>query len=220
MPASSSQSSARSRRTPSQPRWPTYGGTKNRSGSASTSSRCMPSGAAHQIAKRPSPWWFVTTITNARLPRTKNVGAPWLRRSLVSGSARQSSRIRPSVRSRSAAPTIGRIVARYARAVRAWRAEVVVDADLARKLLAQFPELTVQTLRPLAEGWDRTVWLVNEQWVFGFPRRAMVVPGVELELAALPRLAPLLPLPIPTPVSFGRPRDGYPWPFFGASFLP
>ena len=104
--------------------------------------------------------------------------------------------------------------------MRAWRAEVVVDADLARKLLAQFPELTVQTLRPLAEGWDRTVWLVNEQWVFGFPRRAMVVPGVELELAALPRLAPLLPLPIPTPVFFGRPRDGYPWPFFGASFLP
>jgi hypothetical protein len=35
-----------------------------------------PSGAAHQIAKRPSPWWSVSTITNARLPRTKNVGAP------------------------------------------------------------------------------------------------------------------------------------------------
>jgi hypothetical protein len=54
--------------------------------------------------------------------------------------------------------------------VRAWRAEVVVDAALARKLLAQFPELTVESLRPLAEGWDRTVWLVNEHWVFGFPR--------------------------------------------------
>jgi aminoglycoside phosphotransferase (APT) family kinase protein len=104
--------------------------------------------------------------------------------------------------------------------VRAWRAEVVVDAALARKLLAQFPELTVESLRPLAEGWDRTVWLVNEKWVFGFPRRAMVVPGVELEMAALPRLASLLPLPIPTPVFSGRPAHGYPWAFFGAAFLP
>src|SRR5207248_1698864 len=76
IPASSSQSRPRSRRTPSHPRWPTYGGTKNRSPSASTSIDCMPSGAAHQIANRPSPWWFVSTITNARLPRTKNVGAP------------------------------------------------------------------------------------------------------------------------------------------------
>jgi hypothetical protein len=73
--------------------------------SASTSERCIRVGAAHQIAKRPSPWWSVSTMTNARLPRTKNVGAPWLGRSLVSGSARQILRIRPSVRSRSAAET-------------------------------------------------------------------------------------------------------------------
>src|SRR5919108_4597185 len=107
MPASSSQSSSRSSRTPSQPRWPTYGGTKNRSGSASTSIVCMPSGAAHQIAKRPSPWWFVRTIRNARLPRTKKVGAPWLRRSLVSGKPRQivRSRFRTRVRE-SAMPEI------------------------------------------------------------------------------------------------------------------
>lgn len=40
-------------------------------------------------------------MRNARLPRTKNVGEPWLRRSLVSGSARQSPRIRSRTRSRS-----------------------------------------------------------------------------------------------------------------------
>ena len=98
-------------RRPSQPRWPTYGGTKNRSGSASTSICCMPSAAAHQIAKRPSPWWSVSTITNGRLPRTKKVGAPWLRRSVVSGRPRQISRIRSSVRSRSAWSTTSGSVA-------------------------------------------------------------------------------------------------------------
>ena len=40
--------------TPSQPRWPTYGGRKNRSGSVSTISACTPSGAAHQMARWPS----------------------------------------------------------------------------------------------------------------------------------------------------------------------
>lgn len=42
------------------------------------------------------------------MPRTKNVGAPWLSRSLVSGSARQSSRIRSSVPPRSAGSPIDR----------------------------------------------------------------------------------------------------------------
>jgi len=104
--------------------------------------------------------------------------------------------------------------------VRPWAAEVVVDAELARQLIGQFPELRVDSLRPLAEGWDRAIWLVNQRWLFGFPRRAIVVPGIEREMALLPLLAPLLPLPIPRPVFLGRPADGYPWPFFGSAYLP
>src|SRR5437868_3218117 len=101
-----------------------------------------------------------------------------------------------------------------------WEAEAVVDRTLARRLLRQFDELEVASLEPLSEGWDRTVWLVNERWVFGFPRRAVVVDGVERELAYLSRLAPLLPLPIPAPVFVGKSSDEFPWPFFGSEFLP
>lgn len=101
-----------------------------------------------------------------------------------------------------------------------WSADIVVDADLARRLIGQFPELTVDSLRPFAEGWDRAIWLANERWAFGFPRRAIAVPGVEREMERLPLLAPLLSLPIPKPVFFGRPTDDYPWPFFGCAFLP
>lgn len=95
-----------------------------------------------------------------------------------------------------------------------------MDEGLARLLLTQFPELTVDTLRPLAEGWDNAVWIVNERYAFRFPRRQIAIPGVELELAVLPTLAPLLPLPIPDPVFQGRPAEDYPWPFFGSELLP
>jgi aminoglycoside phosphotransferase (APT) family kinase protein len=105
--------------------------------------------------------------------------------------------------------------------VREWSAEVAVDALLARRLIGgQFPELELGSLRLLAQGWDNAVWLVDERWAFRFPRRAIAIPGVQREVAVLPRLAPLLPLPVPIPVFLGRPADGYPWPFFGAALLP
>jgi aminoglycoside phosphotransferase (APT) family kinase protein len=78
----------------------------------------------------------------------------------------------------------------------------------------------VRSLRLLAEGWDNAVWVANERYAFRFPRRRIAIPGVELELELLPKLAPLLPLPVPDPVFRGRPADWYPWPFFGSELLP
>jgi aminoglycoside phosphotransferase (APT) family kinase protein len=105
--------------------------------------------------------------------------------------------------------------------VHEWSAELTVDRDLADRLISrQFDALEPTELRLLSEGWDNTVWLVDHHWVFRFPRREVVIPGIEREMALLPRLAPLVPLPIPTPVFFGQPADGYPWPFFGAALIP
>jgi aminoglycoside phosphotransferase (APT) family kinase protein len=105
--------------------------------------------------------------------------------------------------------------------VHEWSAEVAVDRDLAYRLIAgQFEALELAELRLLSEGWDNTVWLVDRRWVFRFPRRAVVIPGIEREVALLPRLAPLVPLAIPTPVFLGRPGEGYRWPFFGAALIP
>lgn len=102
-----------------------------------------------------------------------------------------------------------------------WSAEVTVDRDLAYRLIAgQFNALEPAELRRLSKSWDNTVWLVDRRWVFRFPRRQMTIPGIEREMAMLPRLAPLVPLPIPTPVFFGRPADGYRWPFLGAALIP
>jgi aminoglycoside phosphotransferase (APT) family kinase protein len=109
----------------------------------------------------------------------------------------------------------------YAVPVPVWSAEVTVDAGLVRRLIAgQFPQLELRSLRLMAEGWDNAVWLVDERWAFRFPRRSIAILGVRREIAVLPELAPLLPLPIPVPRFVGEPAHGYPWPFFGAALLP
>jgi len=104
--------------------------------------------------------------------------------------------------------------------VAVWEPEHVVDEALARRLLGQFPELSADGLRPLAYGWDYTIWVVEERYAFRFPRRKIVLPGLERELTVLPKLAPLLPLPVPVPLFVGRPGKDFPWPFFGSELLP
>ena len=101
-----------------------------------------------------------------------------------------------------------------------WDAEVAIDEKLVRALLAdQFPELDARSARLLGEGWDNSVWIVEEAWAFRFPRRAVAIPGVRRELELLPKLAPLLPAPVPEPRFVGVPCDRFPWPFFGAPLL-
>ena len=101
-----------------------------------------------------------------------------------------------------------------------WTAELVVDEELARRLLAGFPELELKSLRHFAEGWDYTIWLVDEKWAFRFPRREIAVHGVLREIAVLPELAPVLPIRVPAPVFVGEPNNEFPWPFFGSPLLP
>ena len=100
-----------------------------------------------------------------------------------------------------------------------WSAEVTVDPELARRLIReQFDDLRPRSLQLLGTGWDNTVYLIDHTWVFRFPRRAIAVPGIEREMAVLPRLTDL-PLAIPVPRFIGRGSSRYPWPFVGARYI-
>ncbi|MFB9722173.1 phosphotransferase [Planobispora longispora] len=102
-----------------------------------------------------------------------------------------------------------------------WAAEHDVgEADAAALVGEQFPDLRGAPVTLLATGWDNTVHLVGERWVFRFPRRAVALPGVEREIATLSALAPALPLALPVPTRIGRPGGLYPWPFWGAELIP
>jgi hypothetical protein len=62
--------------------------------------------------------------------------------------------------------------------VREWSAEIAVGEELACRLIGeQSPELELRSLRLLGEGWDNTVWRVDDDRVFRFPRRAVVIQG-------------------------------------------
>jgi aminoglycoside phosphotransferase (APT) family kinase protein len=102
-----------------------------------------------------------------------------------------------------------------------WNPEVVVDEELARALIGdRVPGLHDAPLRLLGEGWDSTVWQAGDEWVFRFPRREMVVPGFLREVEVLPRLAPMLPLPVPVAEVRGEPDERFRWPWAGFRILP
>ena len=100
-------------------------------------------------------------------------------------------------------------------------AERVVSPELARSLIAaQFPEIRAAKVRLLGAGFDNTVFRVDDDWVFRFPRRAVALPGLEAELRLLPAVAPRLPIPIPFPKWIGKPDARFPWVFAGYPYLP
>jgi aminoglycoside phosphotransferase (APT) family kinase protein len=101
-----------------------------------------------------------------------------------------------------------------------WSAEQHVDEERARGLIrTQFSDLAADEVKLVSEGWDYAVFRVDGEWAFRFPRREMVIPGTEREIAVLPALAERLPIGVPAPVFVGGPGDDFPWPFYGARYL-
>jgi len=101
-----------------------------------------------------------------------------------------------------------------------WDAERTIEQALALQLISeQFPELNAQNIRILGIGWDNTAFIVNDQFIFRFPRRQIAVSLIEEEWNFLPKLAPYLPLSIPKPAWKGKPTSQFPWPFSGYHLL-
>jgi aminoglycoside phosphotransferase (APT) family kinase protein len=97
-----------------------------------------------------------------------------------------------------------------------WASEHSIDATgVADVVGTQFPDLRPVRAAYLDEGWDSVVYVVNDDWIFRFPKRAEVAVTQDVEGLLLPRLAPRLPLPIPVPSRFGVPTAALPLRFHG-----
>jgi aminoglycoside phosphotransferase (APT) family kinase protein len=102
-----------------------------------------------------------------------------------------------------------------------WLADISLTQDQAKVLIeTQFPELKPADLKPFGEGWDNFAFLVNNTYLFRFPRREVAVPGLENETNLLPVIADKLPVIIPFPCFVGKPSETFPWLFAAYKLLP
>ena len=88
-----------------------------------------------------------------------------------------------------------------------------IDTILVRRLVdSQFPHWGGLDITPVEPGgWDNRTFRLGDQMSVRLPSAAGYAAQVDKEHAWLPKLAPLLPLSIPTPLAVGQPGSGYPW---------
>ncbi|MDP4084907.1 MAG: phosphotransferase [Bacillota bacterium] len=97
-----------------------------------------------------------------------------------------------------------------------WSPEVAIPIKKARLLIEkQFPQINPIQISHFGEGFDNTVFNVNNQYVFRFPRREIAVSLLKIENHLLPKLIKELNIAIPEPIFFGKPSNEYNWPFTG-----
>ncbi|MEV5729115.1 aminoglycoside phosphotransferase family protein [Streptomyces pharetrae] len=90
--------------------------------------------------------------------------------------------------------------------------EAETDAGLVRRLLrAQFPRWADLPITRLTSGGTvNAIYRLGDDLTVRLPLRPGGAEAVATEARLLPRLAPLLPLPIPEVVATGLPGEGYP----------
>jgi aminoglycoside phosphotransferase (APT) family kinase protein len=67
-----------------------------------------------------------------------------------------------------------------------------------RRLIADALGRSPETILEIDDGYDFEVAIVDDAWVFRFPRRAGVEGALEVEIVLLPALAPVLPVEMPS----------------------
>ena len=78
-----------------------------------------------------------------------------------------------------------------------------------------FPQIAIQSARPITRGWDSFVLDINDALIFRFPMRDDVIPYLEKEMRLLPELEQALSAPIPHFTYIGQGDENYPYTFVG-----
>src|SRR5688572_22273296 len=98
-----------------------------------------------------------------------------------------------------------------------WHPDIKIDIDIAKVVIEQqFKSLAPLTsISKIDEGWDNAVFLVDDCYIFRFPRRQLGVSLIDRENMLLPNIIDRFDINIPNPVFIGRPDQNYPYPFQG-----
>ena len=100
-----------------------------------------------------------------------------------------------------------------------WQSTITITPDLAKELIESQTALKVCSISLLGEGFDNVAYLINDAFVFRFPRREMGVECMENEILILPFLRTQLSFPFSCPEYIGTATQKFPAPFAGYSLL-
>lgn len=100
-----------------------------------------------------------------------------------------------------------------------WDSEISFSPQIGRQVVEGLG-IKVCSFALVGEGWDNWAYLVNDEYIFRFPRRQIAVGLLQTETTVLPLLQPHLPTPVPAPLFIGQPTELYPAPFAGYRYLP
>lgn len=91
-----------------------------------------------------------------------------------------------------------------------------MDSDRYIQLIRRnFPQIAIQSARPITRGWDSFVLDINDALIFRFPLRDDVIPYFEKEMRLLPELEAALSTPVPHFTYIGQGDESYPYSFVG-----
>jgi len=77
---------------------------------------------------------------------------------------------------------------------------------------SQFPQWAKLPIKPVEfSGWDNRTFRLGDDMSVRLPSAKWYAAQVEKEQYWLPKLAPFLPVQIPTPLAMGNPDKNYPW---------
>ncbi|TJY41544.1 aminoglycoside phosphotransferase family protein [Cohnella pontilimi] len=82
------------------------------------------------------------------------------------------------------------------------------DLHYATMIKEQFPDLSIESIDSLGEGFRNYAVLVNGEWVFRFPKSQQGARELNKEIQLLPKLAGCLEVSIPEFVYIGRQSNG------------
>ncbi len=105
--------------------------------------------------------------------------------------------------------------------ISAWQPERHYNVDEIQTVLRRdFPDLGARTTVLIGEGMDNCAYLVDNTYVFRFPRRAIAANLIDSEIIALSHTALLLPISVPVPLFTGLVPAAAGWRYVGYRRLP
>ena len=90
--------------------------------------------------------------------------------------------------------------------------------DVVRLIEEQF-SMKIKDIIFISSGWDNDVYVINDKYLFRFPRRDIANKLIKTEGDILPIIKPYVSVPFSTPIFYGNSTSDYPYNFLGYDYL-